>query len=107
MIHQNLCEYAEDSAALYQHWDNDLKEMMRRRQICESAGIACFFVAFTLWKVGIETYWVFFSVAVGIYLMFSTVKFMIDESNINYLMHQWDLQNTLAFFRGNEKRART
>ena len=39
---------------------------------------------------------------VGAYLIINSVKLMIDESNINYLMHQWDLQNTLEYLRRND-----
>jgi hypothetical protein len=105
MIHKNLCDYAEDSSALYRLWDDDLKKMMHRRQFYESAGLLCFLAASIAWKTGVETFWVLFGVIVGIYLMFSAVKLMIDEGNINYLMHQWDLRNALEHFRRTERQA--
>jgi hypothetical protein len=106
MTHQNLCDHAEDTKALYQLWDDDLRKTMHRRQFRESAGILCFFASFIAWKAGIETFWVFFVVLVGLSLMFSAMKFMIEESNINYLMHQWDLQNALGYFRKIDKSGR-
>jgi hypothetical protein len=74
---------------------------MHRRQFCECAGILCLFASCIAWQAG-NTYWVF-GVVVGISLVFSAVKFMIDESNINYLMHQWDLRNAFEYFRRTEK----
>ncbi len=107
IIHQNLCDHAEDRAALYLLWDNDLKKMMRRRQFSESAGFLCLLASSIAWRAGVvETYWVIFGVLFGISLMFAALKFMIDESNINYLMHQWDLRNALEYFRRTEKNER-
>jgi hypothetical protein len=99
MIHQNLCDHAEDRAALYRLWDNDLRKMTRRRQFYELAGSLCLLAFPGVWKSGVESYWLAFVAVIGIYSMFSTVKLMIDESNTNYLMHQWDLQNALEYFR--------
>jgi hypothetical protein len=63
--------------------------------------------SFIAWRAGIETDWVFLGVVFATPLMLAGVKFMIDESNINYLMHQWDLQNALEYFRRNEKLERS
>jgi hypothetical protein len=105
MIHQNLCDYAEDKAALYRLWDNDLRKMMRRRQFFESSGFLFLLASSIAWRAGVvEPHWLFFGGVVGVTLLFAAVKFMIDESNINYLMHQWDLQNALEYFRETEKR---
>jgi hypothetical protein len=105
--HQNLCDHAEDRAALYRLWDDDLRKTMRRRQFFESAGILCLLASAIGWKAGVaEAYWVLVGVVGGVSLMFSGVKFMIDESNIIYLMHQWDLQNALEYFRRTEKSER-
>jgi hypothetical protein len=102
MIHENLCNHAENHAALYRLWDDDLKKMMRRRQFCETAGLLCFLVVHFAWKQGVEIHWIWVGLIVGAYLIISSVKLMIDESNINYLMHQWDLQNTLEYLRRND-----
>jgi hypothetical protein len=40
----------------------------------------------------------------GIMLLFAAIKFMIDESNINYLIHQWDLRNAIEEFRRAQQR---
>jgi hypothetical protein len=98
MLHKNLCDYAADKAALYQLWDNDLKKMMYRRQFCEVVGMLCFLGSCFAWRMGNEAYLVS-GIWFGILFMFMAVKFMIDESNINYLMHQWDLQNAFEYFR--------
>jgi hypothetical protein len=50
-------------------------------------------------KSGVETYWAF-GLLFGVYFTVAAIKFMIDESNINYLMHRWDLENALASFKG-------
>jgi hypothetical protein len=102
MIHENLCDRAENHAALYRLWDDDLKKMMRRRQFCETAGLLCFLVAPFAWKQGVEIRWIWVGLIVGAYLIISSVKLMIDESNTNYLMHHWDLQNTLEYLRRND-----
>jgi hypothetical protein len=102
MIHENLCDHAENHAALYRLWDDDLKKMMRRRQFCETAGLLCFLVAPFAWKQGVEIHWIWVGLIVGAYLIISSVKLMIDESNTNYLMHHWDLQNTLEYLRRND-----
>jgi hypothetical protein len=31
--------------------------------------------------------------------VYGAIKYMIDESNINYLMHQWDLNEAIQGFR--------
>jgi hypothetical protein len=99
MIHQNLSEHAGDRAELYRLWDNDLKKMMRRRQFYEAAGFSCLLGSAFAWYAGnFQTYLPFLAVS-GVFLMFTSLKMMIDESNINYIMHQWDLQNALEYFR--------
>lgn len=102
MIHENLCDHAENHAALYRLWDNDLKKMTHRRQFCETAGLLCFLVAPFVWKQGVEIHWICVGLIVGAYLIINSVKLMIDESNTNYLMHHWDLQNTLEYLRRND-----
>jgi hypothetical protein len=99
MTHRNLCEYGESPAALYKLWDDDLKKTMRRRQFCELAGTLSFLASLFAWKSGLETYWAF-GILLGIYFTVNAVKMMIDESNINYLLHRWDLENALASFKG-------
>ena len=87
--HQNLCEHAEDMAALYRLWDDDLKKTMRRRQLREAAGMSSLIASYVSWKIGYLDFGaVCFLLAIG--LMFIAIKFMIDESNMNYLMHPWD-----------------
>jgi hypothetical protein len=104
MIHQNLSEHAEDRAALYRLWDNDLKKMMHRRQVYASACLFCFLASAIAWNYGmVKTIWALYGVIVGVYLMLCAVKLMIDESNINYLMHHWDLQNTLKYFQSESR----
>jgi hypothetical protein len=71
MIHENLCDHAENHAALYRLWDDDLRKMMRRRQFCETAGLLCFLVAAFAWKQGVEIHWIWFGLIVGTYLIIS------------------------------------
>jgi len=99
MTHRNLCEYGGSPAELYKLWDDDLKKTMRRRQLCELAGMLSFLGSLFVWKSGVETYWAS-GIVLGIYFAVSAIKFMIDESNINYLLHRWDSENALASFKG-------
>ena len=99
LMHQNLCEHGASPAELYRLWDDDLKKMMRRRQFYETAGLLTFLASLIAWKSGFETYWAF-GLLLGLYFTVAGIKLMIDESNINYLMHRWDLESALASFKG-------
>jgi hypothetical protein len=99
MTHENLCEHGASPAELYKLWDDDLKKMMRRRQFYETAGLLTFLASLIAGKSGVETYWAL-GLLFGVYFTVAAIKFMIDESNINYLMHRWDLESALASFKG-------
>jgi hypothetical protein len=96
--HQNLCEYAEDEWSLYKLWDDDLKKNMRRRQRCEVMGFLLLFGAPAIWQMGIPKLAIACA-SFGIMLVYGALKYMIDESNINYLMHQWDSNKAIQGFR--------
>jgi hypothetical protein len=96
--HQNLCEYAEDEQSLYRLWDEDLRKTMRRRDQHEFVALALLLLAFALWEYGKPDV-ALISVFSAIACLFRSLKFMIDESNTNYLMHRWDLEAALRDFR--------
>ncbi len=101
--HTNLCDYADDEQSLYKVWDDDLKKTMRKRQFSEYAAFLALIAAIVAWKYGKVDL-----IAVGIYFgvafLYASIKFMIDESNVNYLMHQWDLRDAIERFRRDERR---
>jgi hypothetical protein len=101
--HQNLCDYAEDERSLYKLWDDDLKKYMRRRQWYEAIGFALLVGASVMWRSG-QVDAAIACALFGIMLLFAAIKFMIDESNINYLIHQWDLRNAIEEFRRAQQR---
>lgn len=101
--HQNVCLYADDEPSLYKLWDDDLKNYSRRRQWSEGIGFSLLVGAYLTWRVG-QAGWAAALLGLGIAALFSAIKYMIDESNINYLMHQWDLTEAIHNFRVEERR---
>jgi hypothetical protein len=96
--HRNLCEYAEDERSLYKVWDDDLTLQMRRRQRCELMAYFCFAGSLVAWGTGKSNLAFGAAIIGGIFLYFA-IKYMVDESNVNYLMHRWDLDRALNEFR--------
>lgn len=96
--HQNVCLHAEDERSLYKLWNDDLKNYGRRRQRWEAFGFTLLVFAYFTWRLG-KVDWAAVLLILGIGSLFSALKFMIDESNINYLMHQWDLTEAIQSFR--------
>jgi hypothetical protein len=43
-------------------------------------------------------------VIAAVYFLYTAIKYMIDESHVNYLMHQWDLRETIERIRRAEHR---
>jgi hypothetical protein len=96
--HRNLCEHAEDERSLYKLWDDDLKRTMRRRQVCEWVG-GVFLAAAILGFESGRTALMLACILLAVVLLYAAIKYMIDESNVNYLMHQWDLEEAIKQFR--------
>jgi hypothetical protein len=101
--HQNLCDHAEDEGSLYRLWDADLRKYISRRQWCEFGGFALLLLAYYAYR-GDKQDWAFLGLALAVVFLYSSIKYMIDESNINYLMHLWDLTDAIAKFRWQERR---
>jgi len=101
--HQNLCDYAEDMRSLYKLWDDDLKKTIRKRQVCEYTGFAVLAAALFGFENG-KAQWVIAGIYFAVVLLCAAIKYMVDESNVNYLMHQWDLREAVERFRQEECR---
>lgn len=101
LLHPNLCDHADNEGQLYKIWDDDLKNARRHKEYAEGFAILFFVGSYFMWRIGGYAYeYVYMSfIVVGIILVFAALKFLVDESNINYLMHQWDLQVALDRFR--------
>jgi hypothetical protein len=97
MQHKNLCEYAEDETSLYKAWDEDLSRQIGRRDWSERIAYASFIGALLAWHFGQPELGVLIAI-IGSRFVFSAIHYMIDASNVNYLMHQWDLNATLRRF---------
>jgi hypothetical protein len=104
--HKNLFEYANDERELYKIWDDDLKKYIRRRQIRETLGSIALIASLFAWTMnnGEFRYYAYWGVLAGALFLYSAIKLMVDESNINYLMHEWDLRDAIGRFRAEEKR---
>jgi hypothetical protein len=102
MTHRNLCEHAATSSELYQIWDGDLKRTMQRRQFYEAFGTFSLIASYLAWKHSVDAYYWAVALLIGIYCIIAALKNMVDESNINYLMHRWDLDSALAGFKGTQ-----
>lgn len=92
--HQNLCDYADGIQSLYQLWDNDLKKCIRKRQLSEFIAFAFVLISLIAWgngRPGLTALTGYLALA----FLYLSVKYMIDESNTNYLMHQWDLADAV------------
>jgi hypothetical protein len=100
--HQNLSALAENEESLYRLWDANLKKHMKRRIWRECLG-------FFLLTPGILAYgsgkpeWAIACVIGAAYFLYTAIKCTIDESNTNYLMHQWELDDALTKLRWKER----
>jgi hypothetical protein len=101
--HHNLCLYAEDEQSLYKLWNDDLKRAMRRRGWYEAIGAALLLGSFWAWHSG-NTDTAFMCAILAVGFLYSAIKFMVDESNTNYLMHHWDLRVEVERLRFEERR---
>jgi hypothetical protein len=93
--HVNLSGYGSDPAHLYEIWDADMKKCIARRRVAEVLGIA--WVAATLLGFAHPSIEAFVATLIGIFYM-AIIQF-VDESNVNYLMHGWDLREALDSMR--------
>jgi hypothetical protein len=93
--HINLSSHATDERDLYEIWDKDLKKCIRRREILEILAVAWVVVCGAgIIHPGIEWF-----VGVLVALAYGAARQFVDESNVNYLLHHWDLRNALQQFR--------
>jgi hypothetical protein len=83
----NLSTHATDLADLRSVWDRDLKKSVRRRQRLECAsggfGFAAPIAYFDYSNLGLALCLVLLSII----SLYGALKYMIGESNTNYLMH--------------------
>jgi hypothetical protein len=100
--HENLCDYADDERSLYKLWNEDLKRQMRKRQFSEFIGCATLLAALIASKIG-RTDLVPGGILVGVAFLYAAIKYMIDESHVNYLLHQWDLREAIERVRREER----
>jgi hypothetical protein len=102
--HHNLCDYAEDERALFRLWDDDLKKTMRKRQVCETIGFCLLAAAMFGFENG-KTALVLAALYFAAVLLYAAIKYTVDESNVNYLMHQWDLRDAIDRLRAEARRS--
>jgi hypothetical protein len=93
--HVNLSAHAADARDLHDIWDNDLKKCITRRRVIE--GFAFLFVIARLMDFFHPSIEAFVAVLAG--LVYMGILQFIDESNVNYLVHGWDLREALHAFR--------
>lgn len=88
-FHNNISMNAVDKKDLYKIWDDDLKKINKKRSRWE-------------WAVGISILVVIFGDTVllkcsfiGVALITSSqvIKYFIEESHVNYLMHKIDIED--------------
>jgi hypothetical protein len=96
--HTNICDWAGDSRELYQLWDNDLKKTMRKRQLSEFLGFAFVLISIVAWHNDRHEFAVF-TAYLALVCLYGAIKFMIDESNVNYLLHHWDTLDAIRRIR--------
>ena len=96
--HENLCEHAYDARELYKIWNNDLKKTIKRRGRYETVAIVAFVGAIGAASMSGYTQYASAFVFVGGFALYGAVRNFVDESNTNYLMHEWDLRNMLRYF---------
>jgi hypothetical protein len=93
-------EHATDARELYRIWSDNQKKAARNRQIHEAIGSALLIAALASQNIDIAiTKYVPLLFVMGLISFYTAIKWMIDESNINYLMHEWDLREALTGFR--------
>lgn len=88
-FHTNISFYATNKAELYAIWDDDLKKANKKRVrwelvLCIATLLVCF--GDTLLLKGSF-------LGVAIFALAQLLKYFIDESNINYLMHKIDIDD--------------
>ena len=98
--HVNLSAHAADEAHLYQIWDADLKKCITRRRLYE--GLAVAWVVLRLANVIHPSIEAFIAVLVG--LVYMAILQFVDESNVNYLMHNGEWRQAIRSF--NDARVR-
>ncbi len=91
--HTNLCAHGTDVNDLHKIWDNDLKKCINRRRVYEALALIWAFVAIPVLHPSTAGY-----VAPLAFLLYMAVIQFIDESNVNYLMHAWELREAEASF---------
>jgi hypothetical protein len=94
-----LCAYAGDKKELYKIWDDDLKQKIRKRNILEAIGLIAVFAAVAV-AVNLPEYRQYLSllIGVGVFCLYRAILEFIDESHVNYLMHEWELRGRIAEF---------
>jgi hypothetical protein len=106
LLHQNLCEDAYDLGQLYKLWDDDLKDIRRKKEYYRWFGLFLLGVSYAVWVWkgfgGYEIAYLFLVIA-AIEALLASIKISVDESNVNYLMHHWDLQVALDRIRSENK----
>jgi hypothetical protein len=88
-FHTNISFNVRDKKDLYEIWDKDLKKTNQKRERW-------------MWILGISTLFILFGdtvnlkvsfIGVSIFASVMVLSYFIDESNINYLMHEIDIDD--------------
>jgi hypothetical protein len=100
--HQNLSALAENEESLHRLWDADIKKHIKRRIWRECIGFFLFAPATVAYGSGIPD-WTIACLIGAAYFLYTAIKCAVDESNANYLMHQWELDDALTKLRWEER----
>jgi hypothetical protein len=89
IFHINVSSNATSKMELYKIWDNDLKNKIKKRVRWEWAfGISILFVMFVD-TVLLKTSFI----GVAVFSAVQLLKYFIEESHANYLMHKIDIED--------------
>ena len=98
--HRNICNDAtdtEDARLIYKRWGSELKKLERGRKWNELFSVLVFCGSIAAYGHG-DTELALGIAIISIAFLLRSIRFMIDASNTDFLLHQWDLNERLRWF---------